>query len=491
VQDTGIGISPEVQAKLFQSFSQADSSTTRKFGGTGLGLAICKKLVELMDGQIGVRSLPGSGSTFWFTVPFKTTTEAISVPAALENLRNRRVLGVDDNGTNRSILKQQLGNIGMMVTCAASGSEALEELNMAARQGRPYELAILDLHMPVMNGLMLAQEIRQHGAIRATPLMMLTSDRDRDEAARARALDVKIFLVKPVRRANLIRAVGEMFGVAPAEVPADALADDNKLHARILVVEDNPTNQKVIVLRLEKLGCSVKVAENGVEAIQAAGASTFDAILMDCQMPVMDGFEATARIRKTGGRRVPIIALTANAMDGEQERCLEAGMDDYLSKPVRADELVKKLQYWIGRAAEGNRAEARGQTMPEATPDGKQNRMQEGLDRFIASMEEEGIDRDEVGLLFGSFLESGDQLINDLQVAIRNKDGPLLSLAAHTLKGSSATFGLGSLANLSAALEQAGHQQCWDGTGETLALTLSAYGAAREMVAEMIRVAVK
>ncbi|HEY2859023.1 MAG TPA: ATP-binding protein, partial [Terracidiphilus sp.] len=198
VRDSGIGISPETQAKLFKSFSQADSSTTRKFGGTGLGLAISKRLVELMGGEIGIRSAAGCGSTFWFTVPFKTTSEIIAVPAPVIHLRDRRVLAVDDNGTNRSILKQQLGKIGMVVTCAASGLEALEELTLAARQGRPYELGILDLHMPGMNGLTLARKIREQETICSVPLMMLTSDRDREEAATARELTVKIFLVKPV-----------------------------------------------------------------------------------------------------------------------------------------------------------------------------------------------------------------------------------------------------------------------------------------------------
>jgi two-component system sensor histidine kinase/response regulator len=351
VRDTGIGISPESQRKLFQSFSQADSSTTRRFGGTGLGLAISKRLVELMGGELGVNSAPGAGSTFWFVIPFETSSEIVSVPARIENLKNRRILGVDDNGTNRNILKQQLGNIGMNVTCVSSGAEALQELTLAARQGRTYELAILDLHMPVMNGLMLAREIRRHPEIRSVPLMMLTSDRDREEAATARELDVKIFLVKPVKQASLIRAVGEVFGAAAAYRRGEVAVDRKKLGGRVLVVEDNPTNQKVILLRLEKLGCDVELANNGLEAVQAAGKAWFDVILMDCQMPVMDGLEATARIREKGGRRVPIIALTANAMDGERERCLAAGMDDYLSKPVRTEDLIKKLQQWIGTAS--------------------------------------------------------------------------------------------------------------------------------------------
>jgi two-component system sensor histidine kinase/response regulator len=490
IRDTGIGISEAAQSKLFQSFSQADSSTTRRFGGTGLGLAICKKLVELMGGEIGVRSAPNAGSTFWFRIPFKTSAETVSVPVPIENLRNRRVLGVDDNGTNRSILKQQLGNIGMMVTCVASGVEAIEELNVAARQGRPYELAILDLHMPVMNGLMLAREIRQGPAICWIPLMMLTSDRDRDDVATARELDVKLFLLKPVRQANLIKAVGEMFGAVPVQAASSASARPAKLSGRVLVVDDNATNQKVIVLRLQKLGCTVDVASNGSEAVTAAGLMPFDVILMDCQMPVMDGFEATSEIRKRGGHRTPIIALTANAMDGERDRCLEAGMDDYLSKPVRLDELVKKLEHWIGAGA-SVAGVTRASTVPNSMRPGEATGIRAALDQFIASMEEEGIERDEVETIFSSFLETSSVLINDLHSAIREKDGEVLANVAHTLKGSFANLHMIALADFASELEKAGKERSWDGASEKLALATSAYQEARQLVSEAIRVPTK
>jgi two-component system sensor histidine kinase/response regulator len=480
VRDTGIGISEAAQSRLFQSFSQADSSTTRRFGGTGLGLAICKRLVELMGGEIGLQSTAGVGSVFWFTIPFKTTTESISIPATVEYLRNRRILAVDDNGTNRSILKQQLGKIGMIVTCAAGGREALEELRLAVQVGRPFELAILDLHMPVMNGLMLARDIRREKAIGSIPLMMLTSDRDRDEAATARELGVKMFLVKPVRQANLIRAVGEMFGAASHEHHPSAPADYDTLHARILVAEDNTTNQRVIVLRLEKFGCTVHVAQNGYEAVRAVEANSFDAILMDCQMPLLDGFQATAQIRQKSSRHIPIIALTANAMDGERERCLAAGMDDYLSKPVRSEELLKKLQHWIGVKPEADVAAAsREETEPPAS-------LRSALDQFIAGMEDEGIERDDVNALFDSFLETSAALMEQLQESVKKEDSRLLARTAHTLKGTFATFGLKSLTNLAAALETAGNGQHWDGVEANLQVALTAYGEARELVTEKV-----
>jgi two-component system, sensor histidine kinase and response regulator len=483
IRDTGIGISPEVQLRLFNSFTQADSSTTRRFGGTGLGLVISKKLVELMGGEIGLLSAVGAGSTFWFTIPFRITTESIAMPAPIENLIGRRVLAVDDNGTNRSVLKQQLSSVGMVVTCAASGPEALEELILAARHDRPYELAILDLHMPVMNGLTLAKEIRALKPICEIPLMMLTSDRDREEAATARELKVKINLVKPVRQANLIQAVGAMFGVIPDPKYVAGTAEQVKLQARILVAEDNLTNQKVIVLRLQKLGCTVLVVPNGIEAVRAVETTSFDAILMDCQMPVMDGFEATSEIRKRSGRHIPIIALTANAMEGERERCLAAGMDDYLSKPIRVDELLRKLQFWVNST--GQVADA-GLSLKAAEMTG----MRQGLEQFVKNFEEEGIERDQVNLLFESFLETSPALMTDLQEAVGDRNSRRLANAAHALKGNFADFGLESLVNLAAKLEKQGNAELWDGVKENVELASSAYQQARQLVIEATRVPV-
>ncbi len=430
VRDSGIGISEEAQARLFQSFSQADSSTTRRYGGTGLGLAICKRLVELMGGQIGVVSQPGSGSTFWCSIPFPVAPEPVTPPLPIENLKGRRILAVDDNGTNRSIVKQQLGKAGMLVTCTASGAEALEELKLAVQQSRGYELAILDLHMPGMNGLMLAQEIRRSPAIAEVPLMMLTSDRDRDEAATARQLGVRVFLVKPVRQANLIRSVGEMFGFS-SKATQPARNDRAKVTARVLVAEDNMTNQKVIALLLRKLGCTVDVAVNGLDAVQAAAAVLYDVILMDCQMPVMDGFEATANIRRNAKRHVPIIALTANAMEGERERCLAAGMDDYLSKPVRGDELLKKLQIWTGGTSQE-------------------------LTAGLAAMEQMGLGKTEIDALVVSLIDTGGVLVREIGTAVAARDAVRIANAAHSLKGSTSNFGLATVTGLAAELESAG-----------------------------------
>jgi polar amino acid transport system substrate-binding protein len=440
VHDTGIGIGPAAQARLFQSFSQADSSTTRRFGGTGLGLAICKRLVELMGGEIGVHSEPGEGSTFWFAIPFKTTSDVISIPVTAENFKDRRVIAVDDNGTNRSIIKQQLGKMGVIVTCVASAHEALEEMLLAAHHARPYELAILDLHMPGMSGITLAKEIRKRTEISSIPLLLLTSDRDREEAAVARELGVKTFLVKPVRQASLLRAVGELFGAVRPEQPRPSGAEGKKLAARILIAEDNPTNQKVIVLLLTKFGCSVEVALNGAEAVAAAGKTEFDAILMDCQMPIMDGFEATALIRRNGGRHVPIIALTANAMDGERERCLSAGMDDYLSKPVRAEELRRKLQSWVLTGAN---------FLPG--PSGMLDRML-SVPEYLTELISE--DAGTAAELIQTFLDDAAASLANLEKAVAAREADRASRILHSLKGSCSQMGALGIARICSDLEQ-------------------------------------
>jgi CheY-like chemotaxis protein/HPt (histidine-containing phosphotransfer) domain-containing protein len=314
---------------------------------------------------------------------------------------------------------------------------------------------------------------------------MLTSDRDREEAAYARQLDVRLFLVKPVKQASLIRSVSEIFGsVAKPEV-AEA-SERQRLEARILIVEDNVTNQKVLLLRLEKLGCSVEVANNGSEALDAATAHCFDAILMDCEMPVMDGFEATRKIREQGNR-VPIIALTANAMDGEREHCLKAGMDDYLSKPVRTKELVEKLTRWVQRQPEKTAAAERAAAPAAGTKDPRLSAdLRAGLYQFIASMEEEGIESHEMAGVFESFLEGTAQLMADLGEAVGGRDSARVTSAAHTLKGSSANLGFKPLADLASKLERAGEQQKWEEAGATLALAALAHALACDLVKDAI-----
>jgi CheY-like chemotaxis protein len=370
VTDTGIGIAPEAQALLFTPFSQADASTTRKFGGTGLGLAICKQLVELMGGQIGLESVPGHGSTFRFTVWLtKQPAEAHATPRPKGSLTGRRVCIVDDHATNRRILEQYAVQWGLQSASASDGYQALALLRDAASRGEPFDLAILDLQMPRMDGLELAQAITTDPALAATRLVLLTSVGLQGQAEKATQAGIAAYLTKPVHRAQLYdclslivdrpaTSAADTQAVGPASRPADVLVTRHVLkeiasaaRPRILVAEDNSVNQKVAVAQLDKLGYRADVVANGLEAVEAVARIRYALVLMDCQMPEMDGWEATALIRKGEGehpsRRLPIIAMTANAMLGDREKCLEAGMDEYLSKPVKQEALGAMLARWI------------------------------------------------------------------------------------------------------------------------------------------------
>ena len=358
ITDTGIGIAPEARARLFHSFSQADSSTTRRYGGTGLGLAISKRLVEMMGGAIGVESTCATGSTFWFTVRLaKRPASPTATRVNLAELRRLRVLGVDDNATNRTLLAAQLTAWGMHVDCVADASRALERLRAAHRDARPYDLAILDHQMPEIDGMMLARAIKADPLLATVPLVLLTSVSYRGSTGDAEQAGFRAFLLKPIRQSQLYDCIATVMGMAATEPEPTRLITRQTLReaeaqfrARVLVAEDNVVNQRVAVRMLEKLGCRVDVATNGLEAVEATGRITYHCIFMDCQMPEMDGYEATRVIRQREARtgaRIPIIAMTANAMESDRERCLVAGMDDYLSKPVQPKELGTTLQKWI------------------------------------------------------------------------------------------------------------------------------------------------
>jgi len=365
VIDTGIGIPLEVQARLFQAFTQADSSTTRRYGGTGLGLAISKQIVAMMNGQIGVTSEPGKGATFWFTAQFLKHVGPL--PAARENynrdLFDLRVLVVDDNATNRQILRHQIVAWKMQKGSAASGHEALKILHAAAAAGKAYDVALLDMQMPEMDGLTLAKAIKADPAIASTHLIILTSLGHVMAQKELKAIGIDAYLVKPVKQSRLFDCLVDVVGQAVADnifvkaaTPISApVPAGTPLKVKILLAEDNTVNQKVALAQLKKLGYGAEAVGNGLEAVQALDDIAYDIIFMDCQMPEMDGYEATQCIRKreheasTSGRlksRVHIIAMTANAMQGDQEKCLAAGMDDYVSKPVREADLRAVLERW-------------------------------------------------------------------------------------------------------------------------------------------------
>ena len=356
VSDTGIGVAKGKLQSIFAAFAQADSSTTRKYGGTGLGLTISTQLVEMMGGKIWVESELGRGTQFHFTVRLGVTDANPVVVGSItppEILRGVKVLIVDDNKTNRRILSGMLTRWEMQPTLVESGDEALAELSAAYQSGTPYPLIVTDLLMPGMDGFGLVERIRQRPELATPTIMMLTSAGHRGDALRCKELGVAAYLMKPIRQSELREAIGRVLGAREqgGAIPlvtryslGDARDPDSSL--RVLLAEDNGVNQRLATRLLEKRGHRVMVAANGREALEALAKETFDLVLMDVQMPEMDGFEATAAIRETekkDGGRLQIIALTAHAMKGDRERCLTAGMDGYLSKPIRAQELDEIL----------------------------------------------------------------------------------------------------------------------------------------------------
>jgi two-component system, sensor histidine kinase and response regulator len=356
VADSGIGLTEEEQALVFSTYSQVDSSTTRKYGGTGLGLATSRMLAQLMGGEIGVESEKGAGSTFWFTALFREGGRVAPSPPPTASLSGTAVAVIDDNRTNRTILERYLGSWGMRDKAFESGRQALDELREAARSQDPFEVAIVDMMMPGMDGAAVAKEIRGDPALKDMVVILLTSAGHSEHPVPG--IDVE--LVKPVRPSLLFDVLHSLLAAKPEhanrqvreEGPTEA---DQASHrwARVLVVEDNIANLKVAVRMVEKLGYRADVAANGVEAVRVLGDVRYDAVLMDCHMPEMDGFEATRAIRRNepDGRHTPVIAMTASALSGDRERCLAAGMDDYISKPIKLHVVAAVLERWLADKA--------------------------------------------------------------------------------------------------------------------------------------------
>jgi len=361
ISDTGIGIPAEKQKSIFNPFTQADSSTTRKYGGTGLGLSISVRLVRLMAGNMWIESEPGRGTKFHFTLPLVPAAEAVTTAPGdrFDLLRGVKVLIVDDNATNRRILELMLKKWGMLPKSQKSGAEAIVELLTASAAGNQYDLIISDVLMPGMDGFSFVGRVRQEPKLSKAKIMMLTSAGQRGDAARCQELGISAYAMKPVRQSELQDVIGRLLG--EKEVPlitrySLTTARSALTSLRILVAEDNAVNQKLVARLLEKRGHKVNVVANGREAVDSLDQNSFDLVLMDLQMPEMDGFEATAELRereKQTGHHTPIIALTAHAMKGDRERCHAEGMDGYLSKPIRAQELDDLLAIYIAPRAAG------------------------------------------------------------------------------------------------------------------------------------------
>jgi CheY-like chemotaxis protein len=369
VKDTGVGIPVEKQKAIFEAFSQADGSMARKYGGTGLGLTICTRLANLMGGNCWVESQTGEGSTFHFTVKLAAQDTTGARPAFLrpEQLRDVHALIVDDNITNRGVLCGMLSCWGMKPTGVEGGQSALKALEMAKSFGHPFPLIVIDGQMPEMDGFTLAERIQKDPELVGATIMMLTSAGHLGDAARCRQLGISAYLVKPIRQRELLDAICGVLSEAPKKRGVPLVTRHTlreiKNRLRVLLAEDNAVNQMLAVRLLEKRGYTVTVAVNGRGALAAFEKESFDVILMDVQMPEMDGFEATAAIRvreKSTGGHIPIIAMTAHSLVGDQERCLAAGMDSYVSKPIRTHQLFSVIEGFFGKEAETDPSALRG-----------------------------------------------------------------------------------------------------------------------------------
>jgi len=464
VRDTGIGIPQERLEALFQPFCQLDASTTRHYGGTGLGLSIVRRLVELMGGETGVTSAKGEGSVFWFTARFGNSSkqEAVSEVDA-HILGNRRVLVVDDNATNRKVLSRQLTHLGMRPTCVDSARAALDTLDAESGDAPPFELAVLDYMMPGCDGLELGRRIAQDPRFALIRLVLLTSAGRMHSAETLEKLGFAAYLLKPVTHRELRDCLRRVMSAGTSkwhEFTQPVVAAPRPLGGttppRILLAEDNPVNQKVARGALEKMRCTVDIVNNGAEAIDAWSTRQYDLILMDCQMPVMDGYQATRTIRsrEPAARRIPILALTADAMSGAEQDCLAAGMDGYLTKPLDRRRLAESIERFLGSAGSAPTIDVLSPAAPgDAAPrEPSPGHAPVDWEQFVSLTDGDG---EFAQQLIQLFIDSGDAALAQIREALDREDWSAVGRAAHSFKGSSANIHAQAASAAAGRLEQA------------------------------------
>jgi len=479
IEDSGPGIAPEIADQLFEAFA-----THGKAHGTGLGLSISKQLVERMGGKMGVTSTPGEGSTFWFTAELEKQPvgAALSSPE-IHSIENLRVLIVDDNATNRKILSHQLGSWGMIHAEAESGQRALELLMTGAADGTPYDLAILDLLMPGMDGFELARAIKSDPNLSQMHLVLLTSAGVRGDAATAHAAGIAAYLTKPVRQSQLFDCLTTVVS-NPSNSSALAASNlvtkhslrearpmSNKL---ILLAEDNIVNQKVAVRQLAKLGYRADAVANGREAVEALTRIPYDLVLMDCQMPEMDGYEATTEIRRREGtaKHTPIVAMTAHALSGDREKSIAAGMDDHITKPVKQEELARVLEIFFTNSSEA--VPAAEKSVAETPPPVDLERLHQAL----------GDDPDEVSEILDVYREQMAESLIKLDAAIAGANAEEINLIAHNCAGTSANCGMIALVNPFHELERISRENQLMGAADLSAVVTLEFERVKLFLAE-------